>query len=213
MDNLVDSLGRSFERLLRWVYPGALFIVLLRLARPADFETLATIKLAGDESLWGLLVGGIVAGVIAYLLQGYVVNVVVSGVFIYLKWDVNVPFDRPQWVQRVLGWWGIRQVASEFAHLVDAMARNSRRRWESKLSNWLDYVWGVHHATAVTGWLTLFFYLLWNEPESRFDRAAAWEILAPSATLLLAALFLHAVLVRVKLPDSEELISSEPQHR
>ncbi len=202
-DNLIDSIGRNFERLLRWAYPGALFLVLLRLARPNDFEKLANVL--DDRSLWGLFVGGLVAGTVVYLAQGYVMNQLVSLVLAVVRWDVNIrPFDHPRRLQQFLHWWFVGWVVPRLTCLADSVAQNAQRRWTARdyprrLSSWLDYAWGVHHAMSSTGWLVLFFFLFWKEPGSRFARAPQWEILVPSIGLLLGSLWFHAVLVRIPL--------------
>ena len=88
MAGLQELIGASFERVLRWVYPGALILVLLRLSRPDSFLEIVNLEdLAGP---WELIVVGFVAGFAAYMLQGYVINYVISHIFQVLNWDVNV---------------------------------------------------------------------------------------------------------------------------
>jgi hypothetical protein len=174
IDKLIYSIGANFERLLRWVYPGALFLVLLRMSRPDVFNALACRNLG--IGLWGLVVGGLVAGFVIYLFQGYVVSYIINVVFILLKWDVR---------QRLQCDHGERETESKkqpvscvrwMLPLFDGMAAGTRERWSisdtQKLGNHLDYAWATYKVVLITGWLTIIFFGI-NESGSVFSSATA----------------------------------------
>lgn len=141
MNNPFEFIGSNFERLLRWVYPGALFIVLLYATHPEFLQ--------GEEGLyskigiWGLVTGGLVIGAVIYLFQSYVVGSVITVTFILLKWDVR------QGIQRPLAEWETKEEEKPryclryWLCLFDRMARAARERYSGnlheKVGNYLDY--------------------------------------------------------------------------
>lgn len=192
MDNVIDAVGRNFERLLRWAYPSGLFLVLLYLARPSDFAKLALVM-----PPWGLVIGGLVAGAIAYFIQGYFFNQLATIFFVWIRWDVNIRWDTEgEAVANPSNW--ILQASN-------AMAQNAGARWKAtnegyRLLNWLDYAWGVHHAMAITAWLIPFF-VVWSEPSSRLHWVPDWPVFVIPVVLLISSLWFHAVLVRIRIKD------------
>jgi len=55
----ISALGKGFERLLRWAYPGILFLVLLYMSKPTVFEDVSKKVGFPDNTIWGLLIGGL----------------------------------------------------------------------------------------------------------------------------------------------------------
>ena len=185
MQNLIDQIDRSFQRLLRWVYPAMLFLVLLHLTRPEDFA-----KIAQVERPWGLIVGGLVAGAVAYLFQAYVFNQVISHVSTYLGWEINA--SRPLRFRRAL---------RPLANHADQWAEVTRRRWGTspeRLSSYLDYAWATYHAMMLTGWLTLILFAS-KVQDSLFASVDSWNIIVPATLLLVAAIWHYAWLSRVQV--------------
>jgi len=195
-DKLVQSLGGNFERILRWIYPGALFLVLLRMSKPHAFKSLATPNDIGGP--WELIIAGLVAGFAAYLIQAYALNHLVSLVFQVANWDINTGLHvnvRSGAGQPKLG-------LERLAHLFDRHAQATWLRWGGNLpeglSNYLSYGWATYHAVSMTGWLTLLFFLK-KDCDSAFAAVPSWQILLPAALMLLGALWTYAHLSRVPL--------------
>ncbi len=68
--SLVEIIGRSFERVLRWAYPGILFITLLALGKPEVFDW--WMKLGRDKVFVGVLVM-IIGSIMIYGLYRYLI--------------------------------------------------------------------------------------------------------------------------------------------
>lgn len=190
MADLVDSIGRNFERLLRWVYPGAFFLVLLRLSNRSAYDNLLKV----EPELWALVVAGIVAGVVVYLLQGYVLNMGLSILVTRIGWDVNAREgnENPSWWPTCL---------DRLAHLFDRIAQGTKRRWggmnRQGLGNYLNYAWATYHATSITGWLTLVFYYFVKDDSSVLAKLPFWAIPFPAILLVLGSLLTWCHLSRV----------------
>lgn len=195
MDNVVNSIGRNFERLLRWAYPGGLFLVLLRMSKPVAFSGMA--NLPNVKEPWGLVIGGLVAGFTVYLFQAYVINHFISLLFQLANWDINVGLQ-----VRVAECRPPRLGLGRCARLFDRHAEATWRRWGDDLpkglANYLNYAWASYHAVFTTGWLTLLFFFAKEQP-SIFADAAAWHILLPAGLFLWAGLWTYAHLSRVPL--------------
>ena len=189
MQNSAEYLGRNFERLLRWVYPGALFLVLLRMSRPQAFKAVADVE---SGNVWDLVVVGLAAGFVVYLLQGYVINQLISAVAQLLRWDVNVyPSDQPIHCRclRCLVRW------------VDPQARSIRRRYSTceSLNSYLDYAWGVYHALSITGWLTILFFGIRAKGSVLASNGCwGWVVFGTALLLFIASLWAYAQLSRVR---------------
>ncbi len=195
MDDVVESLGRNFERLLRWAYPGALFLVLLRMSRPNAFDAWAQV-----EHPWGLVVGGLVAGFALYLIQANAINQVITIVVQVLKWDVNVglqvAMSSASEPRQGLRW---------LTRLMDRQAQGTIRRWSRTerdgRKGYLDYGWATYHAMLLTGWLTLLFWQL-SEDGSTLETAATWKVVLPVTLFVLGSFWTYAQLTRVPLGES-----------
>jgi len=200
IDKLIDSIWANFERFIRWVYPGALFLVLLAMSRPKAFEALVNM----DDGIgkWGLVVGALVAGVIIYLLQGYVVSYIITVPLILLKWDVRqglqVDLDKRETEPKNQPVSCLRWMVPLFAR----MAAATRERWNAKeIGNYLDYAWGVYHALLMTGWLTIAFFYLVAEQGSTLHTAGAWKVVTPCGLLLFGGIFTYFLLTRIRVKD------------
>jgi hypothetical protein len=193
MQDISEALGKNFERLLRWVYPGALFLVLLRMSRPEAFDAVAH-----DEpvNVWGLVVVGLVAGFVVYLIQSYVVNYFVLLLFQLKNWDVNqgLQVAPPETPEREPRWVFLRPLARLFDRYAQAI--RDRVNLSEPLVNYLNYAWAAFHAVFITGWLTLVFFCV-NDNQSVMDNVSAWYILPPAVLLLCGGLFTYAYLSRV----------------
>ena len=194
MGDLIDSIGRNFQRLLRWVYPGALFLVLLRISSPDAFNHLACLNLG--IGLWGLVVGGLVAGFVIYLFQGYFVSYIVTFIFIWAKWDVRQGLQVPAPKIREK----CKCIPYCVLHFFDRMAVATRRRWNGSvpkgLGNYLDYAFAAYHAVMMTGWLTLVFVFvsIFNS-----DSVLRWWILfIPAILFLVGGIITYMLLGRIK---------------
>lgn len=215
----IDTIFTHFERLLRWFYPGGLILVLLWMSRPTDFNRLADGATVGGavvttpsvDGPWDLIVGALIAGFAAYLIQHGVINQVMS-----LLWPPLVPEGDAG--QGSVG--GKRSRVLEIIKIwhwldrrLDRVAENTRNRWSDglpkNLQNYLNYAWGVHHAVMMTGWLTFVFFFI-NDSDSFFDHAPDWSIYLVASLLLLGGVVTCVHLHRVQTkhpPDADKPIS------
>lgn len=180
MDKVVGSIAGTLERLLRWVYPGALFLILLYVSDREAFVGLQAVHWP-----WGLILLGLVAGFVVYLFQANIVTQALSLVALSNNWVANALVAPPR----------------EASPIFDGEARAILRRWghsRKRLNSYLDYSWAGYHATSITGWLPLAFLVFgkWNclPPEIEF-----WiSVLSP--LFLVFALLRYFQLTRVRFP-------------
>jgi hypothetical protein len=201
IDKLIDSIGANFERILRWVYPGALFIVLLYASRPIVLE-----NLHDKIGIWGLVASGLVSGFVIYLFQGYVISQLITIFFILIKWDIRQglqvdPYKSEKGTNA-------KPETNPIVRLFDRMARATQERWSigdpQNLGNYLNYTWAIYHAVLMTGWLTLFFYLTRKESADSipiFQDITWWWVVVPASLLIVGGLFTHLLLSRIRLED------------
>lgn len=184
MNNLGEYIGQGFERLLRWFYPGALFVVLLSLSRPDIFASITEQFGFPEHTIWGLLIFGLGVGFAIYLFQQYVITQTLSALSQLLRWDPNIArTDQPRTCcLRVLAQW------------IDPQARVIEKQYKD--SNYIDYSWATYHATSMTGWLLLVFIGIKTD-SSLLSKAGCWSVI-PALFLILGSLYLFARLSRVK---------------
>jgi hypothetical protein len=182
MGNVAEALGRSFERLLRWLYPAALFLVVAYAARPSLLKLGQKLPAMGDT--WGLILVALVAGFIAYLLQSYVWTTLISEV-----------------LDRTVRWSTRNRSAGGFVAYVDRRFDDAWRRWghnRKEMNDYLNYAWATYHAASMTGWLTIVFTCF---KESRSfvndNRSYCVAIVTIAGILFLASIWQYLILSRV----------------
>jgi hypothetical protein len=189
MGNWIEVTGKAFERLLRWLYPGVLFLILLYLFRKPCFEELIHIK----GYPWPLIIGGLGIGAVLYLIQINVVNIIFSAGAQILHWlalrnQHELRQERPiprGWLNRCVWWW-------------DEQADNIESpQIDEKRSDYMAYANSTFHATCITWWLTSIFYLI-RDSKSPLSNMEWWIILIFCIFLFGASLNLFAKLSRVR---------------
>lgn len=144
-----EMLGKGFERVLRWVYPSALFIVLFGLGWPDHYTFIASRPSGWIE----LIIIGIVGGFIAYFIQGYVFTYAMQIVIEWKKCDwlstikvkPTLP-KKPKCLKRYV------KICDEWAEGRNKAYSNNDRQ------SYLNYYWGIYHAIKITGWLPLIIF-------------------------------------------------------
>jgi hypothetical protein len=199
IDKLIDSTSANLERILRWVYPGALFIGLLYASQPIFLKALYS-----EIHTWGLVAGGLVVGSIVYLFQSYVVGYVITVPLILLKWDVRQGLQKEPKGETTKPCYCRRCRCIE--RFFDRMAEATRDRWSDKVpekvNNYLNYAWATYKAVLITGWLTLFFYLFVDkEKGSILHNVECWWIPLAASLLIVGGLFTYLLLSRIRLED------------
>jgi len=195
MGPLIDSIDKNFQRLLRWAYPGILFLVLLHMSRPGEFVILSKVIYP-----WGLITAGLIAGAVIYLCQGYIFNQIVSHVALCLRWELNADYkidgDNTVRCKRIFG---------KLLKHADLWASICSKRWGQdlhRLDSYLNYAWAIYHATALTGWLVLIFFFVKGNG-SPLAKIESWIVLLIGVLLLEGALWLYAWLSRVPIPETQ----------
>lgn len=198
MGGLVESLGRSFERLLRWLYPGALFLVLLYLSSRSVFNSIRRV-----QDPWALVFVAIVAGMVTYLLQTYVVNQFISLLFDLpclrlLSTDTEQLKGRPKCLAEGAARWG----EPAWRRWGISWHERSDEQAKERLNSWLDYSWSTYHAGFITVWLTLVFFC--NSDRGSFlSNISPWLVWGLAIPLIASLLWQYLILTRVTLRISE----------
>ena len=190
---IINAVFDRFERYLRWVYPGLLFMVLLRMAKPEDFRAINNVFC---NSYWDLIVAGIVAGIVIYLFQGYFVNQVTSLFAVLCGWDVR---DTPRREQRPSP---CCCVLKGLSSIIDKQADRLELQ-PGTTSSYLNYSWAIYHALSMTGWLALVFYFIEDGSSSFKKDIDCWHIGLFSGVLLISAGWLYGQLTRVRRKDEQ----------
>ncbi|MEK7281538.1 MAG: hypothetical protein AAB037_04205 [Chloroflexota bacterium] len=168
MPNFADIIGRGFERLVRWAYPGLLFITLLGLGKPDIFDNWKLVQ----ERLFLAVVVLAVAGFIIYALQRHVVNEL--GIWVLDHCGLSAFARQPKAMP-----------------YIDRLAQSNQRRFGYKddtdtrdverFSNYLMDRWAVVHAMGLTVWLLPIMYYFVGEVESQLrqglPQAGLWLLI------------------------------------
>ena len=175
MAKLVEVICKYFERLLRWVYPGALFLVLLLLSSTSDsFKDLFL------RENWLLILVVVTFGAVIYIFQSALINIIIGLLLIPCnkcrRWD---SFLSDHYAKRILIRYPTKKSANEY----------------------LNYSWAFYHATSITAWLPLSFFL---SPKALFPGEPVVAVIG--WLLLICSILLHAVNDKIvekiaELPD------------
>ncbi len=85
---MVDNIFKNIERILRWVYPGLLFFILLYITN-RDFTIDIIFKDLGfpEYTSWGIILSITGIGALIYLLEQYVLNTFLLCIARKIGWD------------------------------------------------------------------------------------------------------------------------------
>ena len=83
MGELIDAIGRNFERLLRWAYPGGLLLFLIWAYSTSfgqeESEFFNELKDLTGSSWWVIFAGTIFAGFAIYIIQNKMGDITIIG--------------------------------------------------------------------------------------------------------------------------------------
>jgi hypothetical protein len=206
MGDIVLSLEKSFERILRWAYPGLLFTLLLYLSKPIRFQELAAVLGFPQDTIWGLIIVGITIGAILYLFEANVVTQIWSSLAQYLHWESNTHPDVTQ--ERTVKYPAPRGRFLKFLALkwFDPQAISVGKQasdYSDFDMGYMDYAWATYHATSVTGWLSLAFFFM-RDSGSVLSSAGWLGGLLPAVLFIFFSLYQFARLTRVRHAESSE---------
>lgn len=189
MNGLGEIIGRGFERVVRWVYPGILFVTLLALGKPAYFRTWW--MGLEDVRVFVAIVIIITASFVIYSLLRHIWNELL---ILLLDWQGLAAFSRPGRIpprhsvggyMNRLSWLITRRLGFSFEGsdpIPDA----------KQFSDYLINRWAVTHAMGATFWTYLVLWL-WADDGSLLRE---WQyVLGPLALLSLAGNVTGAVLL------------------
>ena len=187
----ISSIYDSFERLLRWAYPGMLFLVLLYVSKAKAINLLQ--KIEGYPWILALVV--IVSGAVIYLFQINVITQTFAALAQSCRWDSvthpkytnkNAPHPKPRGFLQPLAekWFNHQARDIEIKHKAGSN------------SSYLDYAWAVYHAASITGWLGLIFCRI-KDTDSMLADINSWVVVV-SALLVFFSLYMFARLTRVR---------------
>jgi len=170
-EHWITAIDKSFQRIIRWVYPGILFFGLLYLSDYDAFHELSINLGFPKQNIWGILLGSFVIGAALYLVQQYLINVSISiVVFILAKIEKlrNLVCSINMWF-----------------FLEGAKKMKARYETKDKLNGYIDYNWGIYHALSLTGYLILAFEFIDNS-KSIFGQVPWLSVLVASIVILFA---------------------------
>jgi hypothetical protein len=190
MPNWIESIFNNFERLLRWIYPGALFLLLLYLSNPKCLNYLEeSDKYIWTNNLWLLIMLAIVAGIVIYFFQQLVVTAIISFFTVWSGWQIEPDPSK-------LRWKCCRKIAGHF----NWWARTVTNRWKypKRIDSYFNYAWGINHAAFITSWLTLTFFFFIKKDDSIMSTFPSWIIILATILLFLGSLIQHLWLTRAQ---------------
>lgn len=208
MGDFVSSVYGTFERFLRYVYPGFLFLLLLYLSQRDGYCLIN----AFGGNIWFLFVAGLIIGMAIQLIQAHVVTGLLNIIFKPLNWDVNVHTQvgcNPTIIV------GHKKLQPECCclkciakHYFDPNARVVERRCKNEQNHYsyLDALWARFHALSNTGLLFILFSckeIISSNYITNLDTLnlhfISWHIIKIiGLLLLLAAIILYMTLTRVR---------------
>jgi len=89
--NIISNVYGTFERILRYVYPGFLFLLLLYLSQPKGFCLVNTF----GGNIWFLVIAGLIIGMVVQFIQQHVWTEILNVIFKSLRWKVNEHPNNP----------------------------------------------------------------------------------------------------------------------
>lgn len=201
MLDLGELVGRGFERLIRWAYPGVLFVTLLALGKPRYFDW--WFGLQHDRIIVALAVV-VVSSFLIYSLERHVWNELET---CFLdRWGLAAfSRRRPRRSRTRIGRWYRWRLARRLTYL-NRLSRSTERRFgyigdaRGQVERFSDYMvnrWAVTHAMGATFWTFLLMYF-WAEETSllRQWQAVLWAVAILS--MLLGHLPAVVVLERIE---------------
>jgi len=182
-EHWITAIDNSFQRILRWIYPGVLFFVLLYISNDDAISNMGDNIGFSGNIIWILLIGSFGVGSIIYLIEQYVIND-----FIALVVTLFSKIQRLSDIGNKTGDW-----------LFGGDARKTKARYESKgghefkdkLSGYMDYSWGACHALAITGYLIFVFEFI--------SASELFSKIHELPTVIASILVFFALLFNVKL--------------
>jgi len=158
MREIIEAFGRYFERFVRWVYPGMLFLLLLHLGRP---DLLGQFRI-GEKGILGIIILIVVFSFIIYSLHRYVLHE------IYLLFAYLIGYSAPGRIARkrknLPECRKFQIFEDQKSFLIKRFCENQEKRETSgkqTIDGFSDYLfnrWAVTHAMGLTGWVLIAMY-------------------------------------------------------
>lgn len=156
-EHWITAIDRSFQRVLRWIYPGILFFLLLYVSNYAAFKKVGDSLGFPANNVWGVLIGSFAIGSVLYLLQQYVINELISLVVCWFnkRSKIRTCFN---WLNKCSKIRTCFKWAGDFFDF-EKQAKKAAARYATRAerNGYMDYAWGVHHALVLTGYLIIAF--------------------------------------------------------
>jgi len=174
MGSVVEATGKAFERLLRWLYPGLLFFVLLFLFKKTTFDELLSLQ----HFEWVVIIGGLGISAAIYLIEVYVFEQIINIIAQMIGWLVLEGYRRqpkffPKWI----------------VDFIDSQAKDIEYKYISRQDrqSYMSYANATYHALCITGWQILFFYCV------RDDSSLLSKIELPWIIFVLVLIFIFSL--------------------
>jgi len=187
MGDLFYALDKGFQRLLRWIYPGILFLILWYASNSKNFITVSEDFGFPSDTIWGLLIGALGIGAVIYLLQQYVFTTFLN--LIHHFRGRPIPYNYEKSKYRSIRW------LDRQAELI-----REKSKEEPRLDAYMDYNWSIFHALCITAWLTNAFYWTCDKQSSILSCLSPLYIIIFSVVLGVFAYYWYLRLIRASRP-------------
>ncbi len=146
---IVEAMGNGCERLLRWLFPGAFFVILLSLSWPPFYQSSLVTKY-GLPSVFAI---GLTAGFIIYIVQAQIIAQVIGWFAIFIRWDVTLfPSKQSPEIRYSLFRFLAERLCNPWAQ-----ATMARYHTKKQFEGYFRYQFAIFHAMMITAWLPVFF--------------------------------------------------------
>lgn len=200
MTNIGDLVGRGFERLVRWAYPGLLFGTLLALGHGDILDKWKNVP----HSLFSGIVVLLVAGFVIYVLHRHILNELEIVILHCLRMSAFSCNPRP-------------------IPYVDQLAQSNQRRFGYKddtyirdverFSRYLTDQWAVVHAMGLTFWLLLVMYAVAADGSALRQNLPPWGMWVLVGLFFVGHGFGTVLLQRVELQYFQQALDKRTKHR
>jgi len=205
MGDIIRAIDESFQRLLRWVYPGFLILVLLYMSKPCYFKFFISNQYMGSA---GIIIGCLTLGVLAYIIQYSIIAQILNFISKACMWDPNLgrwPDDN-MISSCAIGKSRVRckRIAKCFDMQAGPIEREIQKeqdkqdKYRNGNSSLMDYRWAIYHATSLSGLLIFVFWCIRSE-HSILNQMNFWPILTAIILFIFSVLY-YMLLSRVKYP-------------
>ena len=181
MGDLIRAIDQSFQRILRWFYPGFLLMTLFYMSKPNDFRMVLT-----KIDLVPMLIVFLTLGALLFLLEHSVIH------------EILCALRQLLFVKK-----GFCKYRTNLA--VKAKNSKGKEQCENRSNTYENYIWSVQRATLISS-LAIFFFLAIKDSSSIIGRTG-YLFLILGIAMLIGSIYTYFILAKAQ--DEEENTKSD----